>query len=69
VVAPLAAGAAGAFMALSSALAITVGIIMLCLSFMKLGFISDFLCKSVMRVCLKIHERASRLVINRIDAM
>jgi len=34
--------------ALSSALAITVGLIMLVLSFMKLGFISDFLSKSVM---------------------
>ena len=48
VVAPLAAGNAAAFMALTSALAITVGIIMLVLSFMKLGFISDFLSKSVM---------------------
>jgi high affinity sulfate transporter 1 len=48
VVAPLAAGDAGAFMALTSALAITVGIILLVLSFMKLGFISDFLSKSVM---------------------
>jgi sulfate permease, SulP family len=48
VVASLAVGDTGAFMALSSALAITVGIIMLVLSFMKLGFISDFLCKSVM---------------------
>jgi sulfate permease, SulP family len=48
VVAPLAAGDAASFMALSSALAITVGIIMLVLAFMKLGFISDFLAKSVM---------------------
>jgi sulfate permease, SulP family len=48
VVAPLAAGDAGAFMALTSALAITVGLIMIVLSFMKLGFISDFLSKSVM---------------------
>ena len=48
VVAPLAAGDAAALMALTSALAITVGIIMLVLSFMKLGFISDFLAKSVM---------------------
>jgi SulP family sulfate permease len=48
VVAPLAAGDAASFMALSSALAITVGIIMLVLAFMKLGFISDFLSKSVM---------------------
>jgi SulP family sulfate permease len=48
VVAPLAAGNAAAFMALTSALAITVGLIMIVLSFMKLGFISDFLSKSVM---------------------
>jgi SulP family sulfate permease len=48
VVAPLAGGDATKFMALTSALAITVGIIMLVLSFMKLGFISDFLAKSVM---------------------
>jgi high affinity sulfate transporter 1 len=48
VVAPLAAGDPAAFMALTSALALTVGIIMLVLAFMKLGFISDFLAKSVM---------------------
>jgi SulP family sulfate permease len=48
VVAPLAAGDASAFMALSSALALTVGIIMLVLGIAKLGFISDFLAKSVM---------------------
>jgi SulP family sulfate permease len=48
VVAPLAGGDATKFMALTSALAIIVGIIMLVLSFMKLGFISDFLAKSVM---------------------
>ncbi len=48
VVAPLAGGDAAAFMALSSALAITVGVIMLVLSLLKLGFISDFLAKSVM---------------------
>jgi high affinity sulfate transporter 1 len=48
VVAPLAAGDASTFMALSSALALTVGIIMLVLAVMKLGFISDFLAKSVM---------------------
>ena len=48
VVAPLAAGDAATFMALSSALAITVGIIMLVLGIIKLGFISDFLAKSVM---------------------
>src|SRR5512139_3275628 len=48
VVAPLAAGNATTFMALTSALAITVGVIMLVLAFMKLGFISDFLAKSVM---------------------
>src|SRR5512139_3610760 len=48
VVAPLAAGDPASFMALSSALAITVGIIMLVLAFIKLGFISDFLSKSVM---------------------
>jgi sulfate permease, SulP family len=48
VVAPLAAGDPVAFMALTSALALTVGIIMLVLGIMKLGFISDFLAKSVM---------------------
>ena len=48
VVAPLAAGDPAAFMALSSALALTVGIIMLVLGIVKLGFISDFLAKSVM---------------------
>jgi SulP family sulfate permease len=48
VVAPLAAGDPGALMALSSALALTVGIILLVLSLLKLGFISDFLAKSVM---------------------
>src|SRR5512135_2093837 len=48
VVAPLAGGDGGSFMALSSALAITVGAIMLILSLLKLGFISDFLAKSVM---------------------
>ena len=48
VVAPLAAGDPVAFLALSAALAITVGIIMLVLGFVKLGFISDFLAKSVM---------------------
>jgi hypothetical protein len=48
VVAPLVASGFGTYLALSSALAITVGIIMLILSFMKLGFISDFLSKSVM---------------------
>jgi high affinity sulfate transporter 1 len=48
VVAPLAAGDPTAFMALSSALALTVGIIMLVLGIAKLGFISDFLAKSVM---------------------
>ena len=48
VVAPLAASDPAAFMALSSALALTVGIIMLVLGFAKLGFISDFLAKSVM---------------------
>jgi high affinity sulfate transporter 1 len=48
VVAPLAGGDAATFMALTSALAITVGIIMIVLAFMKLGFISDFLAKSVM---------------------
>ena len=48
VVAPLAAGDPSTFMALSSALALTVGIIMLVLAIMKLGFISDFLAKSVM---------------------
>lgn len=48
VVAPLAAGDPAAFLALSSALALTVGIIMIVLSIIKLGFISDFLAKSVM---------------------
>ncbi len=48
VVAPLVANGFGTYIALSSALAITVGIIMIVLSFMKLGFISDFLAKSVM---------------------
>ena len=48
VVAPLAAGDPTAFMALTSALALTVGIIMLVLGIIKLGFISDFLAKSVM---------------------
>jgi high affinity sulfate transporter 1 len=48
VVAPLVASGFGSYLALSSALAITVGILMLVLSFMKLGFISDFLSKSVM---------------------
>ena len=48
VVAPLAASDPVAFMALSSALALTVGIIMLILGIAKLGFISDFLAKSVM---------------------
>lgn len=48
VVAPLAGGDPATLMALTSALAITVGIIMLVLSLLKLGFISDFLAKSVM---------------------
>jgi sulfate permease, SulP family len=48
VVAPLAAGDPAAFLALSSALALTVGTIMIVLSILKLGFISDFLAKSVM---------------------
>ena len=48
VVAPLAGGDPSTFMVLSSALALTVGIIMLVLAIMKLGFISDFLAKSVM---------------------
>ena len=48
VVGSLVASGFGSYVALSSALAITVGIIMLILSFMKLGFISDFLSKSVM---------------------
>ncbi|MFN8379712.1 MAG: SulP family inorganic anion transporter [Anaerolineae bacterium] len=48
VVAPLAGGDATKFMALTSALAITVGIIMVMLGLAKLGFISDFLAKSVM---------------------
>ena len=48
VVAPLAAGDTQTLMMLSSALAITVGAILLTLSILKLGFISDFLAKSVM---------------------
>ncbi len=48
VVAPLAAGDPAMLMTLSSALALTVGVIMLALSLAKLGFISDFLAKSVM---------------------
>jgi high affinity sulfate transporter 1 len=48
VVGPLVASGFGSYVALSAALAITVGLIMLVLSFMKLGFISDFLSKSVM---------------------
>ena len=48
VVAPLAAGDPATLMALTSALAITVGVILLVLSLLKLGFISDFLAKSVM---------------------
>ena len=48
VVGPLVAAGFGSYVALSSALAMTVGLIMLILSFMKLGFISDFLSKSVM---------------------
>jgi high affinity sulfate transporter 1 len=48
VVAPLAAGDPAALIMLSSALALTVGIILLVLSLLKLGFISDFLAKSVM---------------------
>jgi SulP family sulfate permease len=48
VVAPLAAGDPVLLMTLSSALALTVGVILLVLSLAKLGFISDFLAKSVM---------------------
>jgi sulfate permease, SulP family len=48
VVAPLAAGDPATLMVLSSALALIVGIILLVLSLAKLGFISDFLAKSVM---------------------
>jgi high affinity sulfate transporter 1 len=48
VVGPLVASGFGTYVSLSAALAITVGLIMLVLSFMKLGFISDFLSKSVM---------------------
>ena len=48
VVAPLVASGFGSYVALSSALALTVGIIMIVLAFMKLGFISDFRAKSVM---------------------
>ena len=48
VVGPLVTAGFGTYVTLSSALAITVGLIMLVLSFMKLGFISDFLSKSVM---------------------
>jgi SulP family sulfate permease len=48
VVGPLVASGFGSYVSLSAALAMTVGLIMLVLSFMKLGFISDFLSKSVM---------------------
>jgi SulP family sulfate permease len=48
VVAPLAAGDPASLMVFSSALAIIVGVILLALSLLKLGFISDFLAKSVM---------------------
>ncbi len=48
VVAPLAAGNPTNLMLLTSALAIIVGIILVLLSLFKLGFISDFLAKSVM---------------------
>jgi SulP family sulfate permease len=48
VVAPLAAGDSATLLLLSSALAITVGVLLLALSLTKLGFISDFLAKSVM---------------------
>ena len=47
VVGPLVASGFGSYVALSSALALTVGIIMIVLAFMKSGFISDFY-KSVM---------------------
>lgn len=48
VVAPLAAGNTANFMIFTSALAVIVGIILVLLSLFKLGFISDFLAKSVM---------------------
>jgi sulfate permease, SulP family len=48
VVGPLVAASFGGYVALSSALAITVGLIMLLLAFMKLGFITDLDKKSVM---------------------
>ncbi len=48
VVTPLAGGDAALFMALTSALAMIVGVIMVILAILKLGFISDFLSKSVM---------------------
>jgi sulfate permease, SulP family len=48
VVAPLAAGDPASLLIYSSALAIIVGVILLALSLLKLGFISDFLAKSVM---------------------
>lgn len=47
VVAPLAGGDATLYAALSAALAITVGVILIILGFARLGFISDFLSKSV----------------------
>ncbi|MFN8497169.1 MAG: SulP family inorganic anion transporter [Anaerolineae bacterium] len=47
VVAPLAAGGSDAYLALSSALAMIVGLILMIAGFARLGFISDFLSKSV----------------------
>ena len=47
VVAPLAMGDASLYVAMSAALAIIVGVILIILGFARLGFISDFLSKSV----------------------
>ena len=47
VVAPLAAGDAGSYLALTAGLALVVGVVLVVAGFVRLGFISDFLSKSV----------------------
>ncbi|MFO7635076.1 MAG: SulP family inorganic anion transporter [Caldilinea sp.] len=47
VIAPLAGGDMAAYASLSAALALTVGVLLILAGFVKLGFISDFLSKSV----------------------
>ena len=47
VIAPLAGGDAATYAALSAALALTVGVLLILAGIVKLGFISDFLSKSV----------------------